>query len=115
MEIQLDTQALPASVPVPVFSSIKIGDTEHNGVSFEMYIGLNNDQVTKLKHLSLDTTDVTLQEHTSDYKRFGEGSYEEWYAKKRVPFELIHKETGALAALAWFGPKPLGRKSLRLC
>jgi hypothetical protein len=30
-----------------------------------------------------------------------------------VPFALVHAETKRLAAVAWFGPKPLGRKSVK--
>jgi hypothetical protein len=46
-------------------------------------------------------------------QRFGKGSYEDWYSKGRVPFALVHRSSGALAALVWFGPKPLGRKSIK--
>jgi hypothetical protein len=113
MEIRLSQQAMPESIPLPVFESVEVGTAENNGESFVIYLGLNTDMVEKLKKLSLDTSDTTLQEHTSDFKRFGEGSYGEWYAKSRVPFALVHKNSGALAALVWFGPKPLGRKSMK--
>ncbi len=76
-------------------------------------MGLDKNLVEQLKKKSLDETDTDVQSHTSDRKRFGEGSYEEWYAKERTPFALTEEKTGVLAALAWFGPKPLGRKSLK--
>jgi hypothetical protein len=83
------------------------------GEAFTLYLGLDKGMVAQLKERSLDASDTEIQNNTSDRKRFGEGSYEEWYAKDRVPFALIHEKTGALAAVVWFGPKPLGRKSLK--
>lgn len=77
-----------------------------------MVIGLSKDAVEQLKKYSLDLTDEELQKNTSDFKRFGEGSYEEWFGKERTPYALM-SASGQLATLAWFGPKPLGRKSLR--
>ncbi len=44
------------------------------------------------------------------WNRFGIGSYDDWYKKNRTIFTLIHKQTDALAALIWLGPKPLGKK-----
>lgn len=87
--------------------------TGKTGEVFDLVVGLDQAMVAQLKKYSLDESDTALQENTSDHARFGEGSYEEWYAKSRVPFALIHRDTGALAALIWFGPKPLGRKSLK--
>ena len=78
-----------------------------------MVVGLSEDMVRQLLERSLDEADTEIQQNTSDHERFGTGRYEEWYAKGRTPFALMHEESGALAAVAWFGPKPLGRKSLK--
>src|ERR1043166_151550 len=116
MEIKL-TETLPEKVPVPIYKVFKIaaavGTVVDPHEEFDVYLGLNNAMVTKLKMLSLNRGDEALQENTSDYERFGRGSYEDWYSKGRVPFALVHRATGSLAALAWFGPKPLGRKSIK--
>ena len=101
------------SQPLSLFESRIIGTMKsEDGETFSITIGLNQEIVNQLKERSLDTTDEDLQKNTSDYQRFGTGSYEEWYAKDRTPFALVNQK-GSLAALAWFGPKPLGRKSLR--
>lgn len=114
MEIALLKEAVPRAVPLPLYTSILIGRAKNKeGKPLSLYIGLDAQMVERLKHLSLDTSDTDLQENTSDLKRFGEGSYEEWYAKERVPFALVDDASSALAALAWFGPKPLARKSLK--
>lgn len=81
------------------------------GEKFKVVLGFDTDLVAKLKLLSLDESDVEIQKNTSDHKRFGNDSYEKWYAKDRTPFALVHS-SGALAAIVWFGPKPLGRKSV---
>lgn len=78
-----------------------------------MVVGLSEDMVRQLRERSLDESDIEIQQNTSDHERFGTGRYEEWYAKGRTPFALVHAKTDALAAVAWFGPKPLGRKSLK--
>ena len=80
--------------------------TAKDGTLFACVAGLDASVAEKLKKLSLDTSDVALMEHTSDYERFGKGSYKEWFAKERYPFALLAPQ-GALAALAWFGPAPL--------
>ena len=98
---------------LPIYESVRIGSvTTRDGVPFSMHEGLGRDLVEQLKVYSVDDTDTDLQDNTSDRKRFGEGSYEEWYSKERVPYALVASD-GTLAALAWFGPKPLGRKSLK--
>jgi RimJ/RimL family protein N-acetyltransferase len=104
----------PPSLPLPIFTSVRIGEVSgKSGEAFDLVAGLDEKLVAQLKQHSLDMSDTELQENTSDHARFGEGSYEAWYAKNRVPFALVHKESGTLAALIWFGPKPLGRKSLK--
>ena len=113
MEILIDPARLPQAVPLGLFEAIQIGSAENNGQSFDVYLGVNEDMATRLQALSSDTNDIALQENTSDLQRFGEGDYSQWYSKGRVPFTLIYRETGSLAALVWFGPKPLGRKSLK--
>ena len=86
--------------------------TSKDGTSFDILVGLDAALVAQVREHSLNIGDKELQENTSDYKRFGAGSYEEWYSKERTPYALVDG-VGKLAALAWFGPKPLGRKSLR--
>jgi hypothetical protein len=112
MEIKL-SETLPLAVPVPLYEAVLIGTAEQRGELFDIYLGLDRNMAEQVKKFSLDTTDTDLQENTSDYKRFGTGSYEEWYGKSRVPFALVHHVSGALAALIWFGPKPYARKSLK--
>ena len=112
MEITIDGP-MPQGVPVPLYESVRIGSAENRGESFDIYMGIDRTMAEKIRELSLNLEDKDLQENTSDYKRFGTGSYEDWYSKSRVPFILVHKNTGALAALVWYGPKPLGRKSLK--
>ena len=90
-------------LPLPIYESVKI---KEDG-DFSIFVGLDKEHVEQLKKLSLDKSDVNLQKNTGDRKRFGEGSYEDWYLKNRTPFALIHNPTNALAALVWFGPKPL--------
>jgi RimJ/RimL family protein N-acetyltransferase len=98
---------------MPIYTSQKLSSLRSkDGRDFSVVVGLEKQVVSQLKERSLDKTDLDLQNNTSDLKRFGEGSYEEWYAKERTPYALM-SEDGKLAALAWFGPKPLGRKSLR--
>ena len=111
MEITKLPQTDPR-LPLPLYESIKIAEAENAGELFDIVLGLTKELVQKLKERAVDDSDEELKA-TSDRKRFGEGSYEEWYKKERVPFALVHQKTGALAALAWFGPKPLGRKSAR--
>jgi RimJ/RimL family protein N-acetyltransferase len=99
--------------PLPIYEKRELGSIQSkDGRSFTAYVGLDRDLVEQLKAHSLDMGDAELQNNTSDYKRFGEGSYDEWYAKDRTPYALVSGD-GTLVALAWFGPKPLGRKSLR--
>ena len=99
---------------MPIYSAIRIADgIGKDGEEFDVYVGLEKKYIEQLKQLSLDNKDVDLQSHTGDRARFGEGSYEVWYNKSRTPFCLIHKRTDALAAFIWFGPKPLGEKSLK--
>jgi RimJ/RimL family protein N-acetyltransferase len=83
------------------------------GHEFQLVAGMNEGHIKRLQELSLDESDTALQENTGDKKRFGEGSYQNWYQNGRTIFALIHKETGDLAAVVWFGPKALGAKSLR--
>jgi hypothetical protein len=113
MEIAIEPSKLPQAVPIGLFEKHFIGSAENNGESFDVYLGLDENLASQLQKYSLDTSDADLQKNTSDYERFGKGSYEEWYSRGRVPFALVHRDTGALAALVWFGPKALGTKSLK--
>ncbi len=102
------------SLPLPVFGMLKIATlTSRDGERFSVFVGADKEVAEQLKAKSLDTTDTDIQGNTSDRQRFGEGSYEEWYSKDRTPFVLMHDATKELAAFVWFGPKPLGRKSLK--
>jgi len=96
-------------LPLPIYESVKIKDDGE----FSIFIGLDKKLVEQLKKYSADESDTELQKNTGDRKRFGEGAYEDWYAKDRTPFALIHNPTGSMAGLAWFGPKPLGKKSMK--
>ncbi len=97
----------------PIFECVRIGEMRSkNEEPFTIVIGLDHSLIDQLKKHSTDVSDADLQANTSDMQRFGEGSYEEWFAKDRTPYALV-SNSGELAALAWFGPKPLGRKSLR--
>lgn len=103
----------PFSLPLPLYGMLKIGDcAAPDGEEFTMWIGADKGVVEQLKEKSLDESDVDIQNNTSDRNRFGEGSYEEWYSKDRTPFSLLAPD-GSLAAFVWFGPKPLGRPSLK--
>lgn len=112
-----DIQALEAaksvSLPLPIYESVNIG-TMHSrdGEEFTICAGLSRDVVDQLRRLSLDERDEEIQKNTSDRERFGTGSYEKWYGKDRTPFCLLGP-SGTLAALVWYGPKQLGRKSLK--
>lgn len=104
----------PLSFPLPLYESVCIGETtSKDGDQFFIHAGLKQSHIKRLKELSLDENDKELQKNTSDRKRFGEGSYEFWYAKERTPFALVHATTDDLAAIVWFGQKPRGRKSLK--
>ncbi len=111
--MDIDTALFPAKVPVPLYEAVRVGHiTSRTGEEFDLVIGLDRTMVESLKKNSLDLEDTDLQANTSDFKRFGEGSYEEWYKKSRVPFALIAKN-GDLAALIWLGPESLGTKSIK--
>ncbi len=113
-EVTIISDSKTPSLPIFIYTAITIGSLRgKDGEEFEIVMGLDTDLVAQLKEKSLDETDIEIQNNTSDRVRFGEGSYEEWYSKDRVPYALVHTQTKALAALVWFGPKPLGRKSLK--
>lgn len=96
------------SLPLSIYHSIRIADAiGKDGEEFDVVIGLEKKYAEQLKQLSLSESDIDLQKNTGDKVRFGENKYEDWYAKNRTPFCLIHKQTDALAALVWFGPLPL--------
>jgi RimJ/RimL family protein N-acetyltransferase len=112
MKVHLATTALPPNLPLDLYENLTIGIAETQDQRFSFKLGLSEAEAYRLKELSL-ADDPALREHTSDYERFGVGSYEEWYAKGRSIFALIDESNGALAAIAWYGPKPLGRKSIK--
>ncbi len=113
MDIKPYTLKTELQFPLALYESIPIAEAEANGEHFVVVAGLDRHMAEQVKHYSLDENDAELQENTSDRKRFGEGSYEEWYSKNRVPFALVHEETDSVTAICWFGPKPIGSKSLR--
>ena len=92
------------SLPLPLYESVRVGEmTGKDGSTFTLVIGLDRAAVERLKQKSLDETDVELMQKTSDRKRFGEGSYEDWYKKDRTPFAALDRQ-GDLAALVFCGP-----------
>ncbi len=94
-------------LPLPIYESIKIKEwISRDGEEFSIFVGLDKNLVEQVKKYSADKSDTELQKNTSDWKRFVEGSYEDWYKKNRVPFALVHKETGVMAAIMRFGPEP---------
>jgi len=112
MEIIENRKITRLSLPLPIYNSVTLATARSNdGDEFEITAGLEKNSAEEIKRHALDETDGELQKNTGDRKRFGEGSYEEWYAKNRTPFGLIHKKTGSLAAFAWLGPKRLGQES----
>ena len=113
MKVTLDSAALPISLPLGLYETATIGLVETDaGHTFRLQIGLDTEGAAKLRELSL-ADDPALRENTSDYERFGAGSYEAWYAKGRSIFALVDESNSPLAAIAWYGPKPLGRKSIK--
>lgn len=95
------------SLPLPLFETEKIGSvTLADGEILAIQLGLSEELVEKLKEHARDSGDEELQKNTSDYRRFVESSYEDWYKKDRTPFSLV-SETGELAAIVWFGPEKL--------
>jgi RimJ/RimL family protein N-acetyltransferase len=102
------------SLPLPIYKSVHVADgIGKDGSEFDLNVGLEEKQAEQLRRLSADTSDTDLQNFTGDMKRFVEGSYDHWYKKNRSIFALVHKQSGDLAAVIWFGPKPLGKKSIK--
>lgn len=105
---------IPGMFPSDIYKTTIIAKAEsESGERFDIVLGLDKELAAQLKRHSLDESDDIIQKNTSDHRRFGEGSYETWYAKNRTPFALVETTSGTLAAFAWFGPKPLGRKSAK--
>lgn len=101
-------------LPLPMYKSVKIADAiGKDGAEFDLITGLDEKYVRQLRELSADESDEALQNFTGDKKRFVIGTYEYWYQKNRTIFALIYKQTDELAAIIWFGPKPLGKKSAK--
>ncbi len=112
--MQIAHHSLKVILPVDIYETVLLADAvSRDGKEFCVFAGMNKEQVERLRELSLDMSDSALQENTGDYKRFGIGSYEEWYAGGRTIFTLIDKDTNDVAAIVWLGPKSLGAKSLR--
>ncbi|MFA6256761.1 MAG: hypothetical protein WCT29_00415 [Candidatus Paceibacterota bacterium] len=100
------------SLPLPIFKSLHIANAiSKEGKEFDVLVGLDKKYVDQMRELSASEGDTDLQNFTGDRKRFVEGTYEYWYKKNRSIFALIHKQNDDLAAIIWFGPKPLGKKS----
>ncbi|HEY4513591.1 MAG TPA: hypothetical protein VJH06_03725 [Candidatus Paceibacterota bacterium] len=114
MKIFPKENLLNFSLPLPIFNSLHIADAIcQRGDEFDVLVGMEKKYAEQLKQLSEDESDVDLQNYTGDKERFVVGSYEDWYKKNRTPFILVHKQTDTLAAIIWFGPKPLGKKSMK--
>jgi RimJ/RimL family protein N-acetyltransferase len=114
MEIHPYAVSDKLALPLGLYDSMPIADAvSKDGEHFVIVAGLDKHMASQLKHYSLSEDDAELSENTSDRKRFGEGSYEEWYAKDRTPFALVHGDSDSLIAVVWFGPKPLGAKSMK--
>ena len=97
-----------------MYKSVHIADAfNREGKEFDVLVGLDKQYTEKLRALAADESDTDLQNFTSDWKRFVAGTYEYWYQKNRSLFALVHKQSDDLAALVWFGPKPLGKKSMK--
>ena len=102
------------SLPLPMYKTIHIADAIcREGREFDVLVGLDKIRVAQLRELSADETDTDLQDFTGDWKRFVKGTYEYWYQKSRSIFALVHKQDDSLAAVVWFGPKSLGKKSIK--
>lgn len=100
------------TLPLSIYKSIHLADAIcREGKEFDVLIGLNKEQVAQLRQLSADESDTALQDFTGDWQRFVEGTYQDWYQKSRTILALVHKQSDDLAAVVWFGPKPLGEKS----
>lgn len=105
MHIIEHTGADDIKFPLPLYASAPIADATHGDDTFTIMAGLDEALVRQLTAYSLDPADTAVQNETSDRKRFGEGSYEAWYAKDRTPFALVRTTDKKLAALLWFGPE----------
>ena len=112
MKIILRDNAEKYSLPLPILKSVHIADAIcREGKEYDVLAGLDKGYIEQLKELSADENDTALRDFTSDRKRFVVGTYEYWYQKNRSIFALINKQNDELAAIVWFGPKPLGKKS----
>ncbi len=99
--------AAASRVPELAYASTRIGELLMPDRSrYVVHAGLDEHMVHQLRGYALDDADTELATHTADRARFGEGSYEAWFAKGRYPYALLDA-TGVLAALIWFGPEPL--------
>ena len=94
-------------LPLSLHDSVALGELHlPDGTMLTAHLGLTEDMARALKERSLDEADEEIQNNTSDRRRFGEGSYEEWFARERYPFVLTDS-AGKLTSLIWFGPEPL--------
>jgi len=108
MQIISEKNLEKISLPLPIYETMHIADAiGKDGEKFSLLVGLDKNLALQLKTRSLDLNDIELQKNTSDFKRFGVGSYEDWYKKNRTPFALVHNDTGILTTIIWFGPEPL--------
>lgn len=102
-QVQRLDAAEKLTLPLSLYETAKVATLEGNdGTPFTIVAGLDETLVAKLKKKSLDKSDTELVKGTSDYKRFGEGSYEAWFEKGRIPFAAV-TDAGNLAAVIWFG------------
>lgn len=106
-EVPRKESVVPHGEPPPIFSSTFVAWLACPGLDrLSVQYGLDTHAVSKLRDKSLNRDDVELANNTSDKRRFGDGSYERWYAKSRYPFVLTDQDH-ELAGLIWFGPEPV--------
>ena len=78
------------SLPLPIYQSVHIADGIcREGKEFDLLVGLDKKYTEQLRELSANESDTDLQNFTSDWKRFVEGSYEFWYQKNPPPFPSL--------------------------
>jgi len=106
MHIKSTRDNIPLSDPLEIYKRIEIGKAR-NDETYSIYLGLNKKDADQLTAYAADKNDKALQQNTSDYERFVEKGYGNWYSKGRFPFILINDATKELAAIIWVGPKQL--------
>lgn len=98
----VEASSFDAVLPLPLYKRVFIGTlVMPDSTRLSIYLGADEDTAHQLREQAL-SADEELLTNTHDRARFGEGSYEDWYAKGRSPFSLVD-DVGNLAAFIWFG------------